>query len=162
MIDNTIKIQKEKSCAIDIEPTSTVEMLIDHEVLSQFSDIDFLNSWDALYNSCSWATVYQSKEFVSTWYKMYHKKYLPIVVKGITEGKLTGLLTLAKDKNGLIIGAGASHAEYQVWLSATSDQGTFIKSVLFKVKKQFPGCDIHLGFIPDKAPVEWEKTDKMW
>ena len=142
--------------------TNTIEILIDDEAFTLLSNIDFLDSWDALYNSCSWATVYQSKEFVSTWYKMYHKEYLPIVVQGVTSGKLTGLLTLAKNKSGLIIGAGASYAEYQVWLAAVADQGSFIKNALLKIKKRFPGCDIQLKFIPGKTPLDWVETQTIW
>src|SRR3954462_12467257 len=100
---------------IEIEFQSTMELLIGNDVLNLLSDIEFLNSWDELYNSCSWATVYQGKEFVSTWYKIYHNQYLPIVVKETKSGKLSGLLTLARNKKGVIVGAGASQAEYQVW-----------------------------------------------
>src|SRR3954453_16474917 len=87
--------------------SSQIEIVTGEKVQSLLSSIEFLNSWDELYNSCSWATVYQGKEFVSTWYKIYHNQYLPIVVKETKSGKLSGLLTLARNKKGVIVGAGA-------------------------------------------------------
>jgi hypothetical protein len=82
------------------------------------------------------ATVYQAKEFISTWYRVYQNKYLPVVVKETKEGKLTGLLTLARNNKGEIVGAGTSQAEYQVWLSQ-DDEGRFIKKAITAVKQEF-------------------------
>jgi hypothetical protein len=146
---------------IEIEFQSTMELLIGNDVLNLLSDIDFLNSWNELYNSCSWATVYQGKEFVSTWYQIYYGKYLPIIIKETQVNKLTSLLTLAKDKKGLIVGAGAGQAEYQVWLSKL-DGGNFIKKALLTLRKQFPGSDIKFRFIPGKTPLKWVETDLLW
>lgn len=135
----------------------TIEILTGDQAHALFSDKCFLHTWDVLYESCFWATVYQAKEFITTWYKIYSKKYLPIVVKETIGDKLTGFLPLAKDQKGMIVGAGASQAEYQGWLSC-GDDGRFIKSAFLKVKKQFPGSDIQLKFIPGETPLQWVET----
>lgn len=149
---------------IKTEPTllTTVEILSGDDVISLLSDKSFLKLWDTLYNSCPWATVFQGKEFVSTWYRIYHKTYLPIVVKAINGGKLKGLLTLARDKSGLITGAGLTQAEYQVWLAEASDSEKFIKSALTEIKKLFRGNNLQFRYIPFETPLDWVKSDSTW
>ena len=75
----------------------TTELLMGPPVLKLLEDAGFLEEWKNLYNACPWATVFQSPSFVATWYQVY-RSYLPILIKTETDGKLTGLLTLAKDK----------------------------------------------------------------
>src|SRR5690349_20798869 len=138
-----------------------VELVVGEKVSSLLSSIDFLHSWDALYHACLWATVYQGKEFVSTWYEIYRDKYFPIIVRETTDGKLTGLVTLARNKKGEIVGAGASQAEYQVWLSQ-DDNGSFIKNAITVIKQQFHGSDIQLRFVPAETPLNWIENDHIW
>jgi CelD/BcsL family acetyltransferase involved in cellulose biosynthesis/thymidylate kinase len=155
----TKKMRQQSLFKIDSN-SSLIEIVTGEKVQSLLSSIEFLNSWDELYNSCRWATVYQGKEFVSTWYKIYHSQYLPVVVKETKSGKLTGLLTLARSKKGVIVGAGASQAEYQVWLSL-DDEGCFIKNSIRAIKQQFHSSDIQLKFIPAETPLSWA-VDSKW
>src|SRR5690606_12678882 len=61
-----------------------------------FDDPEFQEKWDALYSSCSWATAFQSRIFVASWYKIFKNKFYPIVVLSETEdGTLSGLLPMA-------------------------------------------------------------------
>jgi hypothetical protein len=86
----------------------TAELLMGPPVLKLLEDASFLEEWGRLYAACPWATVFQSPSFVTTWYRVYGPAHLPILIKTENAGKLTGLLTLAKDKKGLITGAGAT------------------------------------------------------
>src|SRR5688572_10210969 len=126
-----------------------------------FSQESFLAEWKILYETCSWATVFQSQAFVITWYQTYRQKYLPIVVKKMEGGKLTGLLTLALHSGGNkkegIIGAGQYEAEYQTWLTTAPDEEHFIKSALGMVLNKFPRIPIQLRFIPPGVPLHWTK-----
>lgn len=139
-----------------------LEILTGEEVLLKFEDQNFLNEWDRLYASCPWATVYQSKEFVSVWYNLYYKKYLPIVVKRTHNAKLTGLLTLAQNEKGIFAGAGLDQAEYHVWLAPAEDKGEFIKNALFEIQKHFSKSNVQFKYVPCGTPVEWVDGDRFW
>lgn len=139
----------------------TTELLMGPPVLKLLEDASFMQEWNNLYNACPWATVFQSPAFVATWYNVY-RSYLPILVKTETDGKLTGLLTLAKDKKGLITGAGANQAEYQVWLTADEKDETFIKTSLTKLYRFFPANRIQLKYIPANVPLYFAQKDSHW
>lgn len=136
----------------------STQLLVGKEVLNLLEDPGFINAWTHLYNTCPWATVFQSPSFVVTWYRVYGSAFLPILIKTEHEGKLTGLLTLAKDKNGLITGAGAAQAEYQVWLTADANDETFIKNALLKIDRFFPQKKILLKYIPGAVTLGWLKN----
>lgn len=151
-----------KSITTYIPPgKGTTELLMGPPVLKLLEDASFLEEWKDLYNACPWATVFQSPSFVATWYQVY-RSYLPILIKTETDGKLTGLLTLAKDKKGLITGAGANQAEYQVWLTADEKDETFIKASLTKLYRFFPRNRIQLKYIPAGVPLNFTKNDTPW
>ncbi|WP_299761793.1 GNAT family N-acetyltransferase [uncultured Pontibacter sp.] len=133
-----------------------------HEVLQQISDANLIAGWEDLYTDCPWSTVFQSPEFVVTWYKHYHTAYQPLLIKYISKGKLAGLLTLALDERRNIIGAGANQAEYQVWLSAKSNADLFILQALKKLRQHYPNSKISLKYIPEGAPLSWTLKHNYW
>jgi CelD/BcsL family acetyltransferase involved in cellulose biosynthesis len=140
-----------------------VELLAGKEVLSLLDDKAFLAAWDKLYEACPWATAFQSRAYVLSWYKIYNRYYEPIIVKcGPKEGTLTGLITLALDKSGLITGAGASQAEYQVWLTGDTEGSDFIKKAFTEIQKHYPLHTIQLKYIPHKADLGWIEKDSTW
>ncbi|WP_276498659.1 GNAT family N-acetyltransferase [Pontibacter litorisediminis] len=140
-----------------------VEVITGDGVYKLLSDVAFLSGWTELYEACPWATVFQSKEFVSVWYKVFGQEHLPIVVKEELNGKLTGLLTLAKDVKGLgITAAGGYNAYYHTWLVADYDDDRFIKRALAEVRKLFPQQKITLKYIPPNTPLGWLKADAYW
>lgn len=132
-----------------------IKVFIGQEALLLSSNLEFLASWDALYNACSWATIFQSSSFVITWYNIYQSEYLPIIIKAEQNGSLLGLLTVAKDKKKVIIGAGADQAEYQVWLAANSHGESFIIEALQSLHKYFPESEVRLQYINNKTPLNW-------
>ncbi|OKL41022.1 GNAT family N-acetyltransferase [Pontibacter flavimaris] len=142
---------------------SGVEVITGESVLRLLSDDAFLSGWTGLYDACPWATVFQSKEFVSVWYKVYGQKHMPIVVKEEHNGRLTGLLTLARDVRGLgITAAGGWNAYYHTWLVAADDDDRFIRRALAEVRKLFPKQKITLKYIPPNTPLGWLQTDAHW
>jgi CelD/BcsL family acetyltransferase involved in cellulose biosynthesis len=132
------------------------------EVLEMLSDTAFQEAWDSLYAECSWATVFQSRDFVSTWYQLYTMNYLPIMVKASQQGKLTGLLTMARNCQGGIVGAGDAQAEYQVWLASHSKSEDFIQKALAEIRTAFPASEIMFKYLPANTHVEWIKTGSAW
>lgn len=141
---------------------SSIELLVGEEVLTLLEDTRFQSAWDHLCHICPWATVFQSRSFVTTWYGVYKKDFFPMLIKSENAGKLTGLLTLAGDKDGLITGAGANHAEYQAWITADATDELFIKSALQEVCRFFPGKKILLKYIPAGVPLGFTKKDPVW
>ncbi|MCX2742204.1 GNAT family N-acetyltransferase [Pontibacter anaerobius] len=150
--------------AVQAKQKEAIQLLTGGEVLELLRNKRFLTAWDELFQSCPWATIFQGKEYVTTWYSMYHKLFLPILVKAERGEKLVGLLALGKycDGSGLIVGAGAKHAEYQTWLAEPSNGEEFVQSALYEIQKIFPKSDIHLKFLPDKTPLSWTKSNPIW
>jgi hypothetical protein len=142
-----------EGCRIEIYQGEAVFKLLAEECMQ-------LN-WDALYEACPWATVFQSRAFVTTWYQTYRNKYLPIVVKQVEEGRLTGLLTLAKYKSGLIVGSGGDQSEYQVWLATNANEEVFIKKALTELNKHFTKTKIQLKYIPGNVAVRCIMEDSF-
>jgi CelD/BcsL family acetyltransferase involved in cellulose biosynthesis len=159
----TTSVNKSKT-AISLfqqDPDGTA-LLSGEKVITLLEDTRFLSEWNQLWKTCPWATVFQSPSFVATWYRIYRKDFVPVLIRTIHGGKLTGLLTLAADKNGLITGAGANQAEYQVWLTADANDEQFIKKALLEVRKVFPHKKILLKYIPGEVPLGWAEKDEQW
>lgn len=158
----TATISKIKSTGVLVPPaTSSTQMFSGSAVFSLLGSDAFLDGWNRLYYACPWATVFQHPSFVATWYRLYEKEYLPILVKAEYAGKLTGLLTLALDKNGGITGAGASVAEYQVWLTVDANDESFIKNALQALRQTFPGKKVLLKYVPAGVSLMFTKKDPV-
>jgi CelD/BcsL family acetyltransferase involved in cellulose biosynthesis len=143
----------------DFEET---ELLTGEKVFNLLEDIRFLGEWNQLWKACPWATVFQSPSFVATWYRIYRKDFIPVVIRRISAGKLTGLLTLAVEKNGLITAAGANQAEYQVWLTADANDEQFIKNALLEVRRVFPHKKVLLKYIPAGVSLGFAEKEAKW
>ncbi|MFL5746541.1 MAG: GNAT family N-acetyltransferase, partial [Niastella sp.] len=142
-------------------------------VIELLQDPAFQKSWDQLFESCPWATVFQTRAFVASWYNAYREKHFPILLKAVSKGQLRGVLPVAFlnangndrhsiKKRGKIIGAGHYEAEYHVWLAPPADGNTFIQSALTELMTQFPGSTISLRFIPKGTPMNWVQQNEKW
>lgn len=149
------------TAAVQTVKGNVLTLYTGEEAWALLSKESFLSDWDGLYDTCPWATFFQSRIFVTTWYKVYRTKYLPIIVAAEYGGKLTGLLTfaivLSNTKKGRIVGAGQFEAEYQSWLTEPSESDNFIKAALLKVQQQFPRSPIHLRYVTSQASLQWTK-----
>ncbi|MFL5744605.1 MAG: GNAT family N-acetyltransferase, partial [Niastella sp.] len=143
----------------DLERT---ELLSGEKVFNLLEDTRFLGEWNHLWKACPWATVFQSPSFVATWYRIYRKDFVPVLIRTIQAGKVTGLLTLAADKNGLITGAGANQAEYQVWLTADANDEQFIKNALLELRRVYPRRKILLKYIPAEVSLGFAEKEAKW
>lgn len=143
--------------------TSVSELTIikGKEVLDKLSDAEFITGWDTLYLSCPWATVFQSREFLTTWYQTYQHRFLPVLVYARQHGRLTGLLPLTLNKN-ILVGGGHFDAEYQTWLALPENHDWFIKSVFLELRKKYAGLNIELKYISKETPIEWARSDEHW
>jgi hypothetical protein len=152
---------------------SSIELITGAAVIDLLCSPEFQKSMDILYESCIWATVFQSRSFITAWYQVYRNKHTPILVKAEVNGQLTGVLPLAlldtkpSDRkvagNGKrITGVGHYDAEYQTWLAMPGFGELFIKEALAELMKQFKGHPITFRYLPPGTPLGWVKDDKKW
>jgi CelD/BcsL family acetyltransferase involved in cellulose biosynthesis len=119
---------------------------------SLFDNPQFSDSWDKLYDSCPWATVFQSRNFVTSWLNHF-KKYSPVLITDWNGISLTGLLILV-DAKGKFTAPGFDLAEYQVWLVYPEENKRFIKAALGLFNKTFPKGILHLKYLPDSKQIK--------
>lgn len=144
--------------------TSTIsKILTGNCVFDILKDIKFQQKWDELYENTSWATIFQRRQFVQTWYLANKKDITPILLTVYKNGELIGLLPLTtrkpdgelkKNSPLKITGAGKFDAEYQAWLVKSGNNEVFIKTAFEALFEEFPHCKLSLRFIPDASIIE--------
>jgi hypothetical protein len=139
------------------------------EAFALLSQEWFRTGWDALYRACPWATVFQSREFVTTWYRIFQQQYLPVLLWAGPPHHPTGLLTLAlpispagTPTKGPLVGAGQYEAEYQTWLAEPAHGESFIQAALEQVQRRFPQHPIQFRFLPRGTPLGWLRRNPVW
>ncbi|WP_158859268.1 GNAT family N-acetyltransferase [Lunatibacter salilacus] len=152
----------------------SVKVLSGNEVIELLEVPSFCTDWDQLFYSCAWATAFQSRGFVSNWYKYNQEEFFPIMVIGTSLEKMTGLLTLAipaagstsmnlRNNRTRIVGAGGYEAEYQTWISKDNSTGDeFIVSALEALFEVYPKYDLVFRFIPSLTPLNWLNQSAKW
>lgn len=154
--------------------SNSFELITGEAVIALLSaDSGFQQSWDLLFDSCPWATVFQSRSFIVAWYQAYSHEHCPVLVKSIENGQLNGILAMvimdtpANDnhgttKGGRITAAGHYDGLYQTWLATPANGDAFISKALTGIMKQFPAHTITLRFMPPGTPMAWLKNDSKW
>ncbi|GAB3662519.1 hypothetical protein GCM10028791_37620 [Echinicola sediminis] len=147
---------------ITVEIKEGLNLLQGEQAKNLLSNPSFQEAWDLFYDSCPWATVFQHRKFVTTWYKHYEHDFAPLVIYQQSKGKISGILTMAipKDhqhkKRGVrIIGAGQYDAEYQTWLSLDPEDTSFIEDTIKALLQKYPNCKIVFRYLPPKTPLDW-------
>ncbi|WP_188502781.1 GNAT family N-acetyltransferase [Pontibacter amylolyticus] len=146
-----------------VQPSMSLKLTTGEKSLNLLNDPEFLSSWDILYKECPWGTVFQSKEFVASWYRLYCKDFISIMVRAEFDGKLVGLLTLTKNKSSKGIKfAGLDAAEYQTWLATPAMGESFINEALIELQNEYPKDDIRFINIPPQTPLDWVRVNEKW
>jgi CelD/BcsL family acetyltransferase involved in cellulose biosynthesis len=117
-----------------------------------FNDKVFCDAWDNLFFSCPWATVFQSRDFVTSWLECFHG-FSPIIITDWNGSSMAGLWVLVK-ANGGFTAPGFDLAEYQVWIALPQENEGFITKALAAFSNKFPKEIIHLKYIPDPNQME--------
>ncbi|WP_215223621.1 GNAT family N-acetyltransferase [Echinicola shivajiensis] len=135
------------------------------EAFELLSNCNFQNAWDNLYKVCPWSTVFQRREFITSWYNTYQEDFQPLIIMEKQSDEITGMVHLAipikdakKNRNIQIIGAGKFDAEYQVWLTEP-DNKEFIKEALKLLLKEYPKCKVIFRYIPPTVPLNWLESN---
>ncbi|MFN0085072.1 MAG: GNAT family N-acetyltransferase [Blastocatellia bacterium] len=141
-----------------------IEILMGPAAEALLGDAEFRRRWKDLYETCPWGSVYQSEEFVLTWYSSYKSQYLPVILTGATTGgDLAGLFTLAvHTESGKLVFAGGTQAEYQAWLADARHGDEFIESALDRLSAAFPGGALTLLFMLPSVPIAWAQSGGRW
>ncbi|MBX0332368.1 GNAT family N-acetyltransferase [Pontibacter sp. HSC-14F20] len=145
------------------EVEDKIELSAGEDALKILLDENFQVEWNSLYQSCHWATVFQTPNYTNAWYKLYKKQYIPILITSYRGNRVTGILNLCMNLKQLEInGAGSTDAYYHTWLAEEYNKESFIKSALHKVREHFPGYTINLFQLPPHTPLKWLETDEQW
>jgi CelD/BcsL family acetyltransferase involved in cellulose biosynthesis len=141
-----------------------IEVLVGDEADRLIRDGKFREQWRRLYKFCPWRTIFQSEDFVVTWYETYKEKFTPVIVIGTNQQPgISGLFMLAIEKeSGRLVVAGTNNAEYHTWLSIPDDGDIFIESALQHLAEKFPNKTLLLLFAPPDVPLEWVRAGKRW
>ncbi|HSU68379.1 MAG TPA: GNAT family N-acetyltransferase, partial [Tepidisphaeraceae bacterium] len=133
------------------------------QAISSLADDAFGREWNQLHAACPWATVFQSRNFVTTWERIYEGQYEPVLVVGRADnGQLVGLIPLARSTRcGKLVPAGAHHAEYQGWICLPDFAGDFPSRAFASLRLVFPGATLRFRYMPAGIPVEWPSDDAM-
>lgn len=128
------------------------------------SDDSFIQKWQILFESCQWATFFQSADFIKTWFEIYREKFdLFFICSFIETQNLQGLFAFAQEKKtGRICIAGDYLAEYQTWLADENSFERFTSETLKILSEKFPKAKIEFPFIAPKTPLSFFNTDEKW
>jgi CelD/BcsL family acetyltransferase involved in cellulose biosynthesis len=119
-------------------------------------DPHFRGRWRALCECCPWSTSYQLPAFVLAWYRIYGGKFEPVIVTGRDQvGGLAGILCMAVAGDGELVGAGATQAEYQTWVSRPESAGEFALGAVVALRREFPGRVVEFRYLPPGVPLDW-------
>lgn len=124
-----------------------IEQYVGRKALQWLAEEDNIAAWTRLYDTCSWATPYQSPLFARVWLKHYGDLWEPLLLvsTGIDK-QLSGILPLAR-RGKTITGIGAQQAEYQAWLCIEADAEVFLASALRTLFQAFPDACLRLRYI---------------
>ena len=91
----------------------------------------FRNEWNALYESCQWATSAQSPNVTRLRCDIYRSATIPVLVEQRESGALVGLLALGKPISGKrTLGAICEDGEYHTWIADAKHAETFMPDAL--------------------------------
>jgi hypothetical protein len=149
----------------------SLHFLEGNQVIEKFLEKKFFTHLERLFHLCPSKTIFQSPQFLHSWYQIKHPEFHPIMVLHYAENQLAAALCLAikKDKRGnysksfaRIIGAGEYDAEYQNWLVSRNLESIFLPQAFHLIFSHFPQSKIVLRFIPYKESLQWIAHDPYW
>lgn len=133
---------------------SAVELIRGDEVRAWLDSPGNLESWNTLYDKCSWSTPFLSSDFYLAWTECYGDIHEPLLAIGKDAGgAVVAIMPLARAQ-GSITGAGAHQAEYQGWLSDTSHAVRFFQEALSDIARMFPRDRLFFKYLPPKLPQQ--------
>jgi hypothetical protein len=127
--------------------------------LEYFSDSTFIEQWDYLFNNCYWATAFQDRRYVYSWYTLYQLKYEPLLLVSYEEDTITGIFPLALTDDNKIVGAGHHQAEYKCWISTEKTKISFIVEAIEWLRMNYPDWLVNLSYLPNGIPYNELKND---
>lgn len=133
-------------------------------VLALLNDKAFCEAWDQLHAKCPWATAFQGLGFVSTWYRVYHGRYRPVILyERDSSGRLRGALPLAvASESDRVLPAGGRQAEYHAWLADPGDGDVFIEGAMAELRHVLPRTTLVFHYLPPMAPFAWAQHGAHW
>lgn len=122
--------------------------------ISALCEEKLVQTWDILYQQSTWATAFQDRRYVQSWYELYYPEYNPLLIIQKADNEITGILPLVITPDGEIVGAGHHQGEYQSWLCAEEIRISFFSNAIKWVRDKYPTSKIFIRFTPHLMPVE--------
>lgn len=126
------------------------------EAMAFLDDADFRWQWEQLLLKVGYGSVFQAPSFVLPWYDLNRGEFSPVVLTAYAEGRLVGLLTLARKAHKpnqkpckKLVGAGNYYALYQTWLVEKPFSLLFWEKGIGRILNEIPGCLINLKSVPN-------------
>lgn len=133
---------------------SSVELVWGNEMRAWLGVPGNLESWDALYDTCSWSTPFLSSQFFCAWAACYGDTCDPLLAIGKNmAGAVAAIMPLTRAK-GYITGAGMHQAEYQGWLSDANLAARFFHESLGCITEAFPLDRLFFKYLAPKLPQQ--------
>ncbi|GGZ14943.1 hypothetical protein GCM10007049_03710 [Echinicola pacifica] len=135
------------------------EIISGQKARELFRSKDFLNLWKDLYAKCPWSTIFQSPEFIITWFDVYENQD-PFLLIAKSGRQLQGLMFLTnKEGESTLYYPGFKLAEYQSWLSTEADNSEFVAEAFSLFASEYPNRGIHLNYLNVGTPIDQLATD---
>jgi CelD/BcsL family acetyltransferase involved in cellulose biosynthesis/RimJ/RimL family protein N-acetyltransferase len=135
--------------------TAVTQVTITHgqSALSMLADYRFLTLWNSLYDACPHATVFQSPNFVRTWYETYQSEWQPVIVESRdSNGDFIGLWLLAHNPvSNTLAHAGTHQAEYHTWLASPGHDTSFLSNAWDALNRHFTVPMLRFKYLPTRA-----------
>lgn len=114
---------------------------------------DFLEHWQNLYlEVANGFSVFQSCEFIKTWYGLYKEYLEPVLCIAHQDKKLVGLMFIAWHKTKkTLVHAGENEAEYHGWLGISGVDLEFLRQSFIVLKKTFEVSKWDWKWMPPKT-----------
>lgn len=138
----------------------SVEIIRGKDVFKTISDEKLLRSWiDLAIGQKERYTLFQEKDFVSSWYKLYDDVFEPLLFLGRDNtGEFIGVLPLAYHHiKKYLTHAGNEHAEYHGWVASDKVHEEFLAACF----KELKGLNIVSEWTWNFMPKGLKFTDSL-
>lgn len=133
----------------------------------------FLEEWEQIIKDCPWSGVFQSPNFIISWYDTYQQNCYPLIIVGFIENRLIGLLPIAvigktekEIANNSIalkfVGAGNYLSLEQTMISREEYILEFWDKALNTFFREFPNSKLNLRYLPNLYPISAIEKSKYF
>ena len=126
--------------------------------LTLMNEPSYTREWLDLYLRCPWATEGQDPRFIQVRSNIYQSVWQPVLIEQRQSGRLVGLLAMARQTKGNLVGGGAEDCEYNTWISDQDHAESFMPDALDTLWLETSLPHIRLSYLTPDTPLQWLST----